>query len=148
MNHRYQPTPACPVPLNRGGVEHDANRSAERSRRKGVRELRPDNAGVACRTPVSAKRIPHTRIDGRVAPTMWPCHLAPDDADLGAAHLLLAPVDIRDLLAQVEAVSFVNDGPLARWDPACETYLAPGVSSTPSILMRLVLGWVLWRPRW
>jgi hypothetical protein len=41
-------------------------------------------------------------------PTMWPRHLAPNDADLGAAHLLLAPVDIRHLLAQVEAAHRVN----------------------------------------
>ena len=54
---------------------------------------------------------------------MWPCHLAPDDADLGAAHLLLTPVDIRDLLAQVEAASFVNDGPPARWDPSLRDVL-------------------------
>jgi hypothetical protein len=39
---------------------------------------------------------------------MWPGHLAPDDPDLGAAHLLLAPVDIRNLLAEVEAASRVN----------------------------------------
>ena len=78
---------------------------------------------------------------------MWPRHLAPDDADLGAAHLLLPPVDIRDLLAQVEAASRINNRPLARGVRLAETYLAPVVSSTPSILIRLVLGWVLWRPR-
>lgn len=39
---------------------------------------------------------------------MRPGDLAPDDADLGAADLLLAPVDVRDLLAKVEAVSQVN----------------------------------------
>lgn len=42
---------------------------------------------------------------------MWPRHLAPDDADLGAAHLLLAPVDIRDPLAGIEAVFRVNPRP-------------------------------------
>jgi hypothetical protein len=45
---------------------------------------------------------------GSSEPTVWPGHLAPDDADLGAAHLLLTPVDIRNPLAQVEAVSRVN----------------------------------------
>lgn len=36
---------------------------------------------------------------------MWPRHLAPDNADLGSANLLLAPVDICDLLAKVEVGS-------------------------------------------
>jgi hypothetical protein len=35
--------------------------------------------------------------------TMRAGDLAPDHADLGAADLLLAPVDIGDLLAKVEA---------------------------------------------
>lgn len=45
---------------------------------------------------------------------MRPGHLAPDDADLGAAHLLLTPVDIRNPLSQVEAISRVNSRPSAR----------------------------------
>jgi hypothetical protein len=36
---------------------------------------------------------------------VWPRHLAPDDADLGAAHLLLTPVDVRDLLTGIEVGS-------------------------------------------
>jgi len=34
---------------------------------------------------------------------MWSGNLAPDHADLGAADLLLASVDIGDLLASIEA---------------------------------------------
>lgn len=37
--------------------------------------------------------------------TMWSGNLAPDNADLSAANLLLTPVDERNLLAKVEAVS-------------------------------------------
>lgn len=33
---------------------------------------------------------------------MCACHLAPDDADLGAAHLLLCAVDVCDALAEIE----------------------------------------------
>lgn len=72
---------------------------------------------------------------------MRPGDLAPDHADLGAADLLLCAVDVGNLLAEVEAVvsrsvvrSFVSLRIRAR------TYLAALVSSTPSILMRLVLG--------
>lgn len=36
---------------------------------------------------------------------MRPGDLAPDHADLGSADLLLALVDERDLLAEVEAIS-------------------------------------------
>lgn len=36
--------------------------------------------------------------------------LAPDHADLGAADLLLSPVDVGDLLAEVEAVPVLADG--------------------------------------
>lgn len=36
---------------------------------------------------------------------MWPSDLAPDDADLGAADLLMAPIDVGDALAQVEVGS-------------------------------------------
>jgi len=42
---------------------------------------------------------------------VWPRHLAPDDPDLGAAHLLLAPIDIRNPLAGIEAVFRVNPRP-------------------------------------
>ena len=79
---------------------------------------------------------------------MRPGHLAPDDADLGAAHLLLSPVDIRNLLAKVEAVFLVNPQSSASWHMVRATYLAAAVSSTPSIFTRLVLGWTVWRPRW
>jgi hypothetical protein len=34
---------------------------------------------------------------------MWPGDLAPDHADLGASDLLLAAVDVGNLLAEVEA---------------------------------------------
>ena len=40
--------------------------------------------------------------------TVWPRHLAPDHADLGSTDLLLAPIDISDLLAEIEAVVPVN----------------------------------------
>lgn len=79
---------------------------------------------------------------------MWPGHLAPDDADLGAAHLLLTSVDVRDPLAGVEAASRVNPYTLPiSGILAVETYLAAAVSSTPSILIRLVLAWVVCRLR-
>jgi hypothetical protein len=81
--------------------------------------------------------------------TMGPGNLAPDHTDLGATDLLLSPVDIGNLLAKVEARITVSNGFLML--SRCvlgETYLAAGVSSTPSILMRLVLEWVVWRPRW
>lgn len=39
---------------------------------------------------------------------MWSGDLAPDNADLGSTDLLLAPVDVGDLLAQVEAIALVN----------------------------------------
>lgn len=71
--------------------------------------------------------------------------LAPDDADLGTADLLLGLVDVGDLLAEVEAALILATVRVGR----CEgegvervTYLAALVSSTPSILIRLVLEWV------
>lgn len=36
---------------------------------------------------------------------MWSGNLAPDHADLGAADLLLASVDVGDLLASIEAIA-------------------------------------------
>lgn len=78
-------------------------------------------------------------------------NLAPDHADLGAADLLLATVDEGDLLAEVEAVFALTLVLLP--SPSfsardCETYLAAFVLSTPSILIRLVPGWVMLRERW
>lgn len=74
--------------------------------------------------------------------TVRPGNLAPDHADLGAADLLLAAVDIGDALAKVEAVFPVNIH--HRVVPhEFSTYLAAAVSSTPSILIKLVLGWVV-----
>jgi hypothetical protein len=35
---------------------------------------------------------------------VWSGNLAPDHADLGAADLLLASVDVGDLLASIEAI--------------------------------------------
>lgn len=73
--------------------------------------------------------------------------LAPDHADLGASDLLLALVDIRDLLAEVEAAPKMLDSfHIDIGSPM--TYLAALVSSTPSILIKLVLGWVVCRLRW
>ena len=40
--------------------------------------------------------------------TMWSRHLAPNNANLGSADLLLAPIDVCDSLAKVESVSWVN----------------------------------------
>jgi hypothetical protein len=37
--------------------------------------------------------------------TMWSRNLAPDHPDLGSPNLLLAPVDVRNLLAEVEAAA-------------------------------------------
>ena len=39
---------------------------------------------------------------------MWPGDLAPDDPDLGSPLLGLSLVDVRDLLAQVEAAEYVS----------------------------------------
>lgn len=46
--------------------------------------------------------------DFRVLFTMRSGDLAPDNTDLGSTDLLLATVDVGDLLAQVEAISLVN----------------------------------------
>lgn len=77
---------------------------------------------------------------------MWPRHLAPDDANFGAPDLLLTTVNIRDTLAEVEAVTI--NLVFEQGDRMYATYLAALVSSTPSILMRLVRGCVVRRPRW
>lgn len=70
--------------------------------------------------------------------TVWPGNLAPDNADLGAADLLLSTVDVGDLLAEVEAGKL---SALSFWSRGIgEPYLAALVSSTPSILIRLVPG--------
>jgi hypothetical protein len=78
---------------------------------------------------------------------VWPGHLAPDNADLGSSDLLLATVYVGDLLAEVEATLTVSGSVLIP-DSNTLTYLAALVSSTPSILTRLVLGCVVRRPRW
>lgn len=69
--------------LYRRGVQHDANGSTERLSGKGRSELGSDNARVAVRSG----------------------NLAPDHSDLGSPDLLLAPVDVGDLLAQIEVGS-------------------------------------------
>lgn len=71
------------IELYRRGVEHDANRGAERLGGERGGELGADDTRVAVRAG----------------------DLAPDDADLGAADLLGATVNVGDLLAEVEAVS-------------------------------------------
>lgn len=74
---------------------------------------------------------------------MWPGDLAPDDADLGSTDFLLAAVDIGDLLAKVEAIvenSQYTQTHVSSGSHSQVTYLAAGVSSTPSILIRLVPG--------
>ncbi len=67
-------------------------------------------------------------------------NLAPDHTDLGSTNLLLSPVNVRNLLAKVEAVSapvsVISHSP-CYW---AKTHLAALVSSTPSILIKLVLG--------
>lgn len=84
--------------------------------------------------------------------TVWPGDLAPDHPDLGPALLLLAPVDISDLLAEIEASHVVSTKVPNRFrldkEGFRDTYLAALVSSTPSILIRLVLGWTVCRLRW
>lgn len=92
------------------------------------------NRGSGCR------HVPALKESGRRDLTVRPGDLAPDHTDLGATDLLLSPVDIGNLLAEVEARTTVSDG--LRISSGCilvVTYLAAGVSSTPSILMRLVL---------
>lgn len=66
--------------LYRRGVQHDTNGSTERLGGERGGELGADDARVAVGTG----------------------DLAPDNADLGAPDLLLAPVDKGDLLAKVE----------------------------------------------
>ena len=80
MNRPRFQTPAYPLCLYRRGVEHDTNRSTKRLGGKGSAELGADNARVAVRAG----------------------DLAPDDADLGAADLLLSLVDVGNTLAKVE----------------------------------------------
>jgi len=74
--------------LYRRGVQHDADRSTERLRGKGVGEAGTDDARVAVR----------------------PGDLAPDDTVLGATDLLVSLVDVGDALAEVEvgSLSVVN----------------------------------------
>jgi hypothetical protein len=74
--------------LYRRRVQHDANGSTERLGGERRGELGADDARVSVRTG----------------------DLAPDDADLGTADLLLATVDESDLLAEVEVggVGVVN----------------------------------------
>jgi len=86
--------------LYRRRVQHDTNGSTERLGGKGGGELGADDAGVSCRDTLddcSCRRSP-----GRVLITVWSGDLAPDHADLGAADLLLAPVDESNLLAEIE----------------------------------------------
>ena len=72
---------------------------------------------------------------------------APDHTDLRSANLLLCPVNVRDLLAKVEAVFFSRQHGPPESNKQDKTHLAALVSSTPSILIKLVLGWVVRRPR-
>jgi hypothetical protein len=69
----------CPI-LYRRGVEHDTNRSTERLGGERACELGADDTGVA----------------------VWAGDLAPDHSDLGSTNFLLALVDERNLLAEVE----------------------------------------------
>lgn len=73
--------------------------------------------------------------------------LAPNHANLRSADLLLGLVDVCNLLAEVEAVRLL-DVDSSSLGEAQRTYLAAEVSSTPSILIKLVLGRVLCRERW
>jgi hypothetical protein len=81
-NENYQLHPENPI-LYRRRVQHNADGSTERLGGEGRGELGADDAGVAVRAG----------------------DLAPDHTDLGAADLLLAAVDVGDLLAQVEVGS-------------------------------------------
>jgi hypothetical protein len=73
--------------------------------------------------------------------------LAPDDADPGAADLLLGLVHVGDLLAEVEAVLRISNSAMLGVKTGY-SYFAASVLSTPSILMRLVAECVTWRERW
>src|SRR5437667_12884764 len=81
-----------PDPLYGRWVEHDTNRSAKRSRRKRVSELRPHNAGIAWIFFESASRTPSSC--AALGLTMWSGNLAPNYSDLRSPFLLLGPVDI------------------------------------------------------
>lgn len=81
---------------------------------------------------------------------MWSGNLSPDNSDLGSSNLSLRTVDESDLLAEVETgftVSIVGSHS-QHFVPPRETYVAALVSSTPSILIKLVPGVVLRLPRW
>ena len=79
--------------------------------------------------------------------TVRPGDLAPDDTDLGTADLLGRAVDESDLLAEVEAVQ--SSSALSVPAPFHDSpHLAALGSSTPSILIKEVLGLVLRLPRW
>lgn len=77
---------------------------------------------------------------------MWAGDLSPDDADLGATDLSLRAVDEGNLLTEVEAVT--GQRQFSSPVPTVSTYLAALVSSTPSILIKLVPGVVMRLPRW
>jgi hypothetical protein len=51
------------------------------------------------------RQLVPNRMGKRPGRTMWSRHLAPDHPDLGSPNLLLAPVDVGNLLAQVEAAT-------------------------------------------
>lgn len=125
-----QPTPAETPILYRRGVQHDTNRSTERLRGKGVGELGADDARVTCERSRSARARRDTRSYGRGICTVGAGNLAPDHPDLGAADLLLALVDVGDLLAEVEATSTLARSALAggcsgserTWQPQCRQH--------------------------
>lgn len=87
--------------LYRRGVQHNANGSTERLSGEGRRKLGPDNARVTCSR--KSARLPKYK---EIEITMRSGNLAPDHSDLGTPDLLLAPVDVGNLLAKIEATGY------------------------------------------
>lgn len=73
-------------------------------------ELGADNTGVSWFPKLACASQPQRYRGLRVVYTVGAGDLAPDDAELGSANLLLGLVDVGDLLAKVEAVSSVSSG--------------------------------------
>jgi len=116
--------------LDVGGVEHDADGSAEGLGGEVVAELSTDNAGVSCRTGSVAESFcafrfacrsclnAHREISRSISHTVWPGDLAPDNPDVGTPNLTLGPVDESNLLAEVEAVEKKKRHVLAARSPS------------------------------
>lgn len=108
-------------------------------------ELSADNTGVTCIMLVLPV-ISFSSASCGARHTVRPSNLAPDHPDVGTPNLTLCPVDKSNLLAQVEAIHRLA---MCSFERVLRgTHLAASVLSTPSILIRLVLGLTWCFERW